>query len=202
MIRRTVAVATLLACASPCFALDMPEIPKIGLPKLFGGGDEGQPPPPGATPDCPFIFLDPGASMLRSPAEADSASVRYQLSIRETARECVIEGDRLSVKVGIEGLVILGPQGQAGSYGGNLRVAIRDIRKDTVVTSKTLRAGAAVTSGASQAPFQIITDPFVLSVNSPKAQEDYEIIIGFTQGGASETAENPAQRPAKKKRRH
>lgn len=200
MIRKA-AIAAILVCAAPAQALDLPTMPSVGLPRLFGGGDKGQP-APGATPDCPFIFLDPGASMLRSPAEADSASVRYQLSIRETARECVVEGDRLNVKVGVEGLAILGPQGRPGAYGGNLRIAVRDTKNDTIVTSKTLRAGASVPAGASQASFEIITDPFVLPLVSPKAQDDYEIMIGFTQGGASETAEKPQRAARRTKRRH
>jgi len=90
------------------------ELPRLRVPSIFGGGEpkEGQPAPPGATPDCPEVFIESGAAMLRSPPDADGANVRYQLSLGETARECVVDGDHLTIRVGLEGSAVLGALGQ------------------------------------------------------------------------------------------
>lgn len=185
----TVAAALALSTMS---AADAFELPKIGVPNFFGS-KEGAPPPPGATPDCPEIFLEPGASMLRAPPDADGASVRYQLSIRETARECIIDGDRLTIRVGVEGAAVLGAVGQPGTYGANLRIAIRRQKDDSIVESKAYHVSASIPTGGTRAEFRIVTEPVTMPVMSPRAQEDYEILVGFTQGAA--------EKPAREKKR-
>lgn len=190
--------ARILALAAtvlwPIAAAEAFELPKIGVPSLFGG-KEGAPPPPGATPDCPEVFLEPGAAMMRAPADAESANVRYQLSINSTARECIIDGDKLTIKVGVEGSAVLGAAGQPGAYGANLRIAFRRQKDDSIVSEKVYRVAAAIPAGGTRDEFRIIADPVTVPVMSPKAQEDYEILVGFTQGGG---AEKPA---ASKKRK-
>jgi hypothetical protein len=169
------------------------ELPKLRVPGIFGGEQkEGEPPPAGATPDCPEVFIDSGAAMLRSPPDADGANVRYQLSLGETARQCVIDGGQLTVRVGVEGSAVLGAAGQPGVYGANLRVAIRRQKDDTLVASKIYRVSASIPKGGTRAEFQVIADPLTVPAMSPRAQDDYEILVGFTQG---------ADRPAVEKKR-
>jgi hypothetical protein len=188
-----------LACALLTSIALMPatvaafELPRIRVPAIFGGGQkEGEPPPAGATPDCPEVFIDSGAAMLRSPPDADAANVRYQLSLGETARQCIIDGDHLTIRVGIEGSAVLGAAGQPGVYGANLRVAIRRQKDDTLVASKIYRVSASIPKGGTRAEFQVIADPIAVPVMSPRAQDDYEILVGFTQG---------ADKPAGEKKR-
>lgn len=190
--RLAIAVSASIALAPVAAAF---ELPRLRVPSIFGGGEpkEGQPAPPGATPDCPEVFIESGAAMLRSPPGADGANVRYQLSLGETARECVVDGDRLTIRVGLEGSVVLGALGQPGAFGANLRVAIRRLKDDTLVTSKTYRVSASIPKGSARGEFQVIADPFTVPLMSPRAQDDYEILVGFTQG-----AEKPA---AEKKRK-
>lgn len=186
--RAALAAAALAASIAPAVAIDLP---KIGNP--FGGGESAAPATPGATPDCPPVSMETGAAMLRSPPNADSASVRYQLSIAGVTRECVIEGDRLNIKVEVDGAAILGPLGQAGAYSGNLRILVRKLKDDSVVSSKVYRASATVPAGAARAEFHVAGEPVVAPVLSPRAQDDYEIIVGFAQG-AAETADKPVRK--------
>lgn len=169
------------------------ELPKLRVPSIFGGGEqkegEPQPLPPGATADCPEVFVESGAAMLRSPPDADGANVRYQLSLGETARECVIDGDKLTIRVGVEGSAVLGALGQPGAYGANLRVAIRRQKDDSIVATKTYRVSASIPKGGARSEFQVIADPFTVPVMSPRAQDDYEILVGFAQGGEKPAAE-------------
>jgi len=189
--RRSLAIALSTSIALTPVAVVAFELPKLRVPNIFGGGEqkEGEPPPPGATPDCPEVFIDSGAAMLRSPPDADGANVRYQLSLGETARECIVDGDRLTIRVGVEGSAVLGALGQPGAYGANLRVAIRRQKDDTLVASKIYRVNASIPKGGTRGEFQVIADPFTVPVMSPRAQEDYEILIGFTQGAEKPEAE-------------
>ncbi len=178
--RLAIALATSIAL-TPAAVVAF-ELPKLRVPGIFGGEQkEGEPPPPGATPDCPEVFIDIGAAMVRTPPDADAANVRYQFSVGQTARQCIIDGDHLTIKVGIEGSAVLGAAGQPGVFGANLRVAIRRQKDDTLVASKIYRVSASIAKGGTRGEFQVIADPFTIPLMSPRAQDDYEILVGFTQ---------------------
>lgn len=170
------------------------EFPKLGMPEALGGKPETQL-PPGATADCPVIVAEDGAQMLRTPAGAEAASVHHQVSIKDIARECIVEGDHVIVRVGVEGDAMLGPVGAPGSYGGTIRIALRQTRDDAIIASKNYRVNATIPAGAARADFRLLADP-ISAPPSPKAQEDYEILVGFT-GAAADAAERP---PGKKKK--
>jgi len=196
---RIAAAAVATSLASGACAL---ELPKIGVPQILGGGSRDAPPPPGVTPDCPGVFIDNGASMLRVPPDADSANVRYQLSIISTARECVIEGERLTIKVGLEGGAVIGPQGSPGSYGASVQIVIRNLKDESVASSKNYRVTASIPSGAGRADFRLLAEPVSVPALSPRAQDDYEIVVGFAPGGsASEDSDKPARKKKKGRRR-
>lgn len=171
------------------------EFPKVGVPEILGGGSAEAPQTPGATSDCPVIVIEDGSQMMRSPAGADSASVHHQVSIKSTARECIVEGDHVLIKVGVEGDAMLGPLGSPGSYGGAIRVALRRTKDDSIVTSKNYRVNATIPSGAARADFRFLADP-ISAPPSAKPQDEYEIVIGFTTG-AAEAADKPARRKRK-----
>ena len=173
------------------------EFPKLGMPQILGG-DKARQPAPGVTADCPVIVTQDGAQMLRFPAGAEGAAVHHQISIKEIARECIVEGDHVIIRVGVEGDAMLGPAGPAGSYGGTIRVALLRTNDDTVITSKNYRVDAPIPAGAARADFRLLADP-IPAPPSAKPQEDYEIVVGFTEG-SSAPADQP-QRGKKKGRR-
>jgi hypothetical protein len=175
------------------------DLPKIGVPNLFGGDSNPATQTPGATADCPPVVIDAGAEMLRSPPDADASSVRHQISIKSTARECVLEGDHLTMKVGVEGDAMLGPAGAPGAYGATLRVALRRTKDDSIISAKTYRVGASIPAGAARADFRLLADP-VTGPATAGAQDDYEVVVGFTQGGGAEPAEKPAAKKKKGRR--
>lgn len=140
--------------------------------------------------DCPAMVFDGGGAALRAPKDADAASVRYQVTIADKAVECKLDGDKILIKVGFAGAVVLGPAGQSGSYYGNLNIAVRSLVVDEIVASKSVRVGATIPAGASRGEYQIVTDPIVVRYGSRRASDDYEIVVGFAQGsaGAEEAA--------------
>jgi hypothetical protein len=179
----------------------------LDLPNPFGlfGGDKsaesrGAPPTPpsGALGvDCPEILVDAGTASLRAPPGAENNAVRYQLSLGEMARECSIDGDRILIKVGVEGAAMLGPAGSPGSFSGALRIAARRQKNDDIIDSKTYRVSAIIAAGATRGEFRVISDPLIVPYLGPQAADDYEILVGF-EGGVADTPA-PAQ---KRRKRH
>jgi hypothetical protein len=115
----------LAGCASP----SMPS-----FSSLFGSGTQAGDANAAAAStlppnfECPPVTVRSGASTLTSSAdsnEATATNLRYQVSIGTTARECRgAAGNMVSVKVGIQGRVILGPQGAPGTVDVPIRYAV------------------------------------------------------------------------------
>jgi hypothetical protein len=190
--------ALLLATGAGVAGAQAFELPKFGLPSFTGSSDG--PLTPGLTTDCPLIVVDDGAHMMRTPENADAASVHHQVSIRDTARECIISGEQLNIRVGIQGDAVLGPTGSPGTYGGSIRVALRRIKDDSIVASKNYRVSATVPAGATRADFHLLADPITIAA-TPKPQEEYDILIGFTNGTAEVADKGDAGTKRKKRRR-
>jgi hypothetical protein len=77
--------------------------------------------------ECPGVDIRPGASTLNIAVKTDGATgsdLRYQLSVGQTARECRVQDGRMSVRVGVQGRILLGPMGSPGSIDIPLRYAV------------------------------------------------------------------------------
>ena len=77
--------------------------------------------------DCPSVDIRAGASTLaiNTPGgEATPMTMRYQVSIGDTARECAALGSVMTMRVGMKGRVLLGPAGGAGQVDIPIRMAV------------------------------------------------------------------------------
>src|SRR5476649_1230142 len=74
--------------------------------------------------DCPGMMVRSGASTWQVPGGTTSTNLRYQGSLGQLARECAVLGDAMTIKVGVEGRVLVGPKGGAGSVAVPLRIAL------------------------------------------------------------------------------
>lgn len=198
ILRRLGPIASALALwSSAAHGFDIPN----PLADVFGG-ESAKPAEPGrsAAPaaasaiDCPEILVDTGASFIRAPAGADAASVRYQLSLGLLARECSVRDDNIDIKVGVEGAAVLGPAGQPGSYAGNLRISARRQKDEAILQSRSYRVSATVPAGGTRGEFRLVADPLTVPYLGPHAADDYEILVAFEQGGASEKNDAPKRR--------
>src|SRR5262249_48637333 len=64
--------------------------------------------------DCPTVDYRQGAATLTvNDPKADNAalSLKYQASFVKTARECDVRGDMVTIRVGVQGRVVVGPAG-------------------------------------------------------------------------------------------
>ena len=133
---------------------------------------------------CPVIEVQDGTASARfyRGASQSNADVRYGFSLGDVARECSKVGDRLQLKVGVEGRVLIGPAGDPGTFSVPIRIAVRNDNTQQAVSSQLTRVSATVPSGGTQAPFTYVTEPFsVPFVAHP--DEDYTILVGFDASG-------------------
>lgn len=119
--------------------------------------------------ECPSAFIRDGGAVIRN---GKGQAVSSQLTIRNVDRECVPDGDGVIVKVGIEGLALIGAAGKPGPVSGALTITAD--RDGKVVASRA--SVAKVTIGAEgQALFTVIED----GIRIPPGEGDTVINVGF-----------------------
>lgn len=187
------AALMLTACGVRRGTFDMPEPATAKLAALLGKKPEDAPPPaPGQSRHifCPdFIILEgAAASRVYSADPPVAANLRYQSSITDTARECSLDGETLSLKAGVAGKVLLGPAGSAGTYSVPVRISVLRKQDNEPLVSKIYRATVTVPPGATQSDFTIVSEPLRVPFVQDHTEEDYTIKAGIEEGAAAEKA--------------
>jgi hypothetical protein len=132
--------------------------------------------------ECPAVDILDGAAALRQ-GGPEAESVRSQLSITNTARECVLSGSEIVLKVGVEGLALLGPAGKPGTLTAPVRIVVK--RGDKVLVSRLVRQSVSIPGGAAaNAPFVIVESGIVV----PKDGPEMTILVGFDPTGSAAPA--------------
>lgn len=133
---------------------------------------------------CPSVAIRSGASTYsvgESGKPATGADVRYQATIRDTARECDYnsETQQISVKVGIRGRVIVGPAGAPPTVEVPLRVAV----VEDGITPKTVATNAyTITvslSGNGGGVYSFVSDDLSYPAPQGAAADRYVFYVGF-----------------------
>ncbi len=153
---------------------------------------------------CPVIEVRQGASTLSitsASADPSAMQLRYQGTIGQTARECAYVGGNLSIKVGVQGRVILGPEGGPGEMEIPLRYAlVREGPTPKTVWTKLYRFPVAIGEGQPSVPFTHVQEDLVVPKPRPSDLEAYVIYIGFDAIAMKPQAkpqrpQKPAKRP-------
>lgn len=134
---------------------------------------------------CPEIQILDGTSADRIYAPGDdqsNATVRYQFSIDDVARDCQVTGGQVAMKVGVAGRILLGPAGSPGAYPAPIRVAIVNVSDGTPAISKLYQVPTGVADGQTEAPFTLVTDPLSVPAIDHFAL-NYTIKVGFDSAG-------------------
>ena len=140
---------------------------------------------------CPDIEVPDGLAALRVGGQ-DSATVRYQYSLGDTARECSVANGQITLRVGVEGRVLIGPAGGTGSFTAPVRIVILRNADQKAEVTKLYKVAVSVPAGETQGSFNLVTEPIVVPYKHEDATDDYSIVVGFD--GARPTATAPVQR--------
>ena len=92
-----------------------------------------------AQPGCPKIVTatrDNNLTIYEPGKVGDGMAVMHRGEITKTARECILEGNKVVVKYGFSGRVLLGPRGQSGAITLPVNVAVTDSKREKVASDK------------------------------------------------------------------
>jgi len=182
--------------------------------KVTTGGDTvGSAPAIDTDYDCPDVKIRNGAATLMignkpGDGEPNALDVRYQGSITRTARECHLNAGVMTMKVGIEGRIITGPAGGAGSVEVPLRIAVVQEKTGSqrTVASKFGREQVPITGAVDRAIFTHIDSDISFPLPTPITDiSSYVVYVGFDPQSAQPEkkkppAHKPKQRPTAKPR--
>jgi len=217
--RRAARAATLavLLAAAGCSSLDIigsssPSDSSSGsftqrVRNLFSSGSStGQekvaataPAGPDPNLDCPSVTVRSGAATLavNTPgADPSPTNLRFQATVSQTARECAVSAGNMTMKVGIQGRVILGPAGSPGKYEVPMRLAlVREGVEPRTIWTKLYRVPVTVSAGESNVAFVQVEEGMAFPVPNREDLEAYVVYVGFDPNALA--PEKP-KKPAKK----
>jgi hypothetical protein len=203
----TIGAALLAGCSSTPGTSEAPALTSR-ISSFFSSPREAAPPvapgqPTASGYDCPSVDIRRGAGILNVAAKGSDATagdLRYQLSLRETARECLVQAGTMTIRVGVQGRVILGPYGGPGQVEVPLRYAIvlEGTQPRTIMT-KFKRFSTTVPPGETNVAFTDVEDGLTCPIPSEAELSGYVVYVGFDEIG--DRNEKKPAKPAKKKKK-
>ncbi len=154
--------------------------------------------------DCPTVDVRQGASTFSVNTAAknpEDSALRYQGSFSQTARSCTRNGNMLSIKLGVQGRLILGPGGTPGQVEVPLRMALVEegIQPKTVWT-KFHPVPVMIGEGQPSVSFTYIEEDLTVPMPDKSKLEAYIIYIGFDPlSAAARQKKAPPPKPARSK---
>lgn len=143
---------------------------------------------------CPYVDVREGAAAHRVYAgQPSNATVRYQFSMGDIARECRVAGNQLILKIGVEGRVLLGPAGAPGSFTVPVTIAVRDEATKQFVANRSYKVPANVPQGGANTSFAVVADEISVPLKSLAGNDDYQVFVGF-DGASSAAGQQQARR--------
>ena len=146
--------------------------------KADGNGGSGA----GVAHGCPRFQVasrDHHVTIYEPGRAGDSLGVMHRGEITRTARECTIEGGRVTVKYGFSGRILLGPRGRPGLIALPVQVSVRDPKRAPIGGDRT-SVEASVTIDNPIAYFsQVRTVTFDIPEGSRPG--DIDVFVGFEQ---------------------
>jgi hypothetical protein len=198
---RIVAIVLCAAMVAPASAQDITDKMKSWL---FGPPAVDNNPNPNTAKeiDCPGVEVRNGAATLSIAAqgvEAGPMTTRYQVTIGDTARECAPLGGVMTMKVGVQGRVLLGPAGAPGQVDIPLRIVVvqEGVNPKTIV-SKFYRVPVQVPPGQTSVPYTQVEQDLTFPMPPPAVLDAYVVYVGFDPNSAPA---KPERKPAKQKKR-
>jgi hypothetical protein len=148
--------------------------------------------------DCPSVEIRTGASthvVSTKTTQATASDVRYQLTITQLARQCMLSGNTIRMKVGMQGRVIVGPAGAPNQAEAPIRYAVVQEGVDPkTIATKFRRVPIVVGPGETNVSFSDVEEDLSFTIPSVADLDAYIVYVGFDEVG-----DRNAGRPAPKK---
>ena len=201
--KRTDARSWLTRCAliglvaAPAFVSGC-SVPRFSNP--FGSSEDDAPPqtsmletakvdlaslPAGYSANCPQVVAWPRDRLLtvyQPDRVGDTNAVVHRGEITKMARECQLFADRVVVKYGFAGRVLLGPKGGPGAVTLGVNVRVAGTQQNTLATDK-MKVTTTIPPGGPAGYFSIVKEiSFPVAVGT--RPQDYKIFVAFDRNVA------------------
>ena len=136
--------------------------------------------PPGFSAHCPQVVAWPRDRLLTvyQPGHVGEATaVIHRGEITKMARECQLYSDRVIVKYGFAGRVLLGPKGGPGTVTFAVNIRVAGTGQNTLATDK-MNITATIPAGDPAGYFSMVREiafPIVVGTRP----EDYKVFVAF-----------------------
>jgi hypothetical protein len=152
--------------------------------------------------DCPGVEVRQGASTLaiNTPgADPGPMNTRYQVTIGQTARDCAPLGGVMTMRVGVQGRVLLGPAGVPGQVDIPLRIVVVQEGPDPKpIVGKFAKLSVSVAPGQAAVPFMHVEQDVTFPMPRPSVLENYVVYVGFDPSATPAKPERKAKKAAPK----
>jgi hypothetical protein len=129
---------------------------------------------------CPKFTVwsrDGQVTIFEAGRVGDGLAVMHRGEITKTARECRLEGNRVFIKYGFSGKVLLGPKGKTGNVQLPLTVSVTDAKREKV-TQDAVRIDVPVALDKPIGYFSAVREINFAVPEGARAGE-FEIHVGF-----------------------
>jgi hypothetical protein len=131
---------------------------------------------------CPALdVLENAAGYRGTGSGAQASQVTYQASLTGSARECTFQGNQLSMRVGVEGRVLLGQSGRPGTFSIPVRIVVK--RRSEIVTQRVTRLSVTVPANETQAEFAYVEENLLVPLSSVDPADEFDIYVGLDPTG-------------------
>jgi hypothetical protein len=168
--------------------------------KSFFSGDSGKLSSPAASGEtvCPGVEYRQGAATWAvngSAAENAALSLKYQVSFLQTARECIVADGNVTIKVGVQGRIVVGPAGGSGTLNIPLRYALvrEGVQRKTLWT-RLFTVPVSIEPGQLNLTWLHVEEEMTVPRWSSQDSEALVIYVGFDPDGGS-ARPKPAAKP-------
>lgn len=148
---------------------------------------------------CPPVDIRQGASTYSVNAASSNpaeSALRYQGNFAQTARSCSRAGATMTIKLGIQGRIILGPGGGPGQVDVPLRFAlVQEGMQPKTVWTKFYKVPVIIGEGQPSVSFTHIEDDLTVPMPDKNTLDAYVIYVGFDPLGLA--SEKPKKAPPK-----
>ena len=133
---------------------------------------------------CPPIQIRTGTGAMtvyERGHDQEKDYVRYLASITQTARECTLVGNTLTMKVGVAGRVVAGPKGAAATITVPLRIAVtKQFGGTGPLYSQLFKVPITLSAPTFGANYNQVFDQVIATVGPE--DRDLIIYVGFDEG--------------------
>lgn len=131
---------------------------------------------------CPVVSIRPGAGTYAVGAGGKPGvgnDLSYQATITRTARSCDLVNGQVSIKIGIQGRVIVGPAGAPETVEVPLRVAVvQEGVNPKPIATKVFTTSVSM-GGQTNVEYSLVGEDFSYPAPSAAANDSYVFYIGF-----------------------